>query len=64
MTDDYKFIYSDKAGISIGNNGYHYGIRVGDKVYDNMTTSGMKYEEWLADLGVGKVSGIRLDGGA
>ena len=44
-------IYSDKAGMSIGT-GYHYGVQVGDIVYDNMTTGGMKLDSWLEDLGL------------
>lgn len=43
-------IYSDKYGASIGDK-FHYGIRIGNMVYDNLTLKGMKCEEWLADLG-------------
>ena len=31
--------------------GYHYGVRVGDLVYDNMTLDGMMFDSWLTDLG-------------
>ena len=31
---------------------YHYGIQVGDVVYDNMTPKGMKLAKWLEDLGL------------
>lgn len=44
-------IYSDKAGDYIGR-GYHYGIKIGDTVYDNMTPDGMKLQDWLDDLGL------------
>ncbi|MBQ4524430.1 MAG: hypothetical protein IJA10_16040 [Lachnospiraceae bacterium] len=45
-------IYSDKAGTEIGL-GFHYGIQIDDLVYDNMTTGGMKFNDWLKDLGIG-----------
>ncbi len=44
-------IYSDKAKELIGN-GFHYGIRVGNKIYDNMTLEGIEFSEWLEDLGL------------
>ena len=44
-------IYSDKAGDVIGN-GYHYGVRVGDTIYDNMTPGGIGFDSWLDDLGL------------
>lgn len=31
--------------------GYHYGIRIGNMVYDNLTLAGMRCEDWLTDLG-------------
>lgn len=37
--------------MSIGQ-GYHYGVQVGDVVYDNMTPSGMEFNAWLEDLGL------------
>ena len=44
-------IYSDKAGDAVGN-GYHYGVKVGDTIYDNMTSDGMSFDAWLDDLGL------------
>ena len=44
-------IYSDKAGMSIGDN-YHYGIQVGNAVYDNLTPEGVPLDAWLEDLGL------------
>lgn len=44
-------IYSDKAAMSVGQ-GYHYGIQVGDVVYDNMTPGGLQLSSWLEDLGL------------
>lgn len=44
-------IYSDKEGKVIGD-GYHYGIKVGDTIYDNMTPKGMGFDSWLDDLGL------------
>ena len=46
-----SWVYSDKAGSEIGWK-YHYGIRIGDTVYDNMTPEGMKLQDWLDDLGL------------
>jgi hypothetical protein len=37
--------------VSIGI-GYHYGVQVGDIVYDNITIGGMKLADWLEDLGL------------
>lgn len=48
-------IYSDKYG-EIGRNGYHYGIQIGNLIFDNMNLTGMKCETWLFDLGVGQVA--------
>ena len=44
-------IYSDKVGMLIGLK-YHYGIQIGDVVYDNLTTGGMKFDNWIEDLGL------------
>ena len=44
-------IFSDKYQGIIGETGYHYGVRVGDVVYDNLTTEGMNFTEWINDLG-------------
>ena len=44
-------IYSDKFGSYIGVE-YHYGVQVGDTVYDNLTTYGMLLDAWLKDLGL------------
>jgi hypothetical protein len=46
-----KNIYSDKYGGIIGNNGFHYGVEVEGVVYDNLTTEGMLFSEWINDLG-------------
>ena len=35
-------IYSVKVGESIGVN-YHYGIKIGDTIYDNMISGGMNF---------------------
>ena len=52
------YVYSDKANMSIGNK-YHYGVKIGDFVYDNMTPNGMNFEAWLSDLGLtGEFDGI------
>ena len=45
-----QYICSKKYGGEIGETGYHYGIRVGDIVYDNLTPEGMNYNAWLQDL--------------
>ncbi|MBE5951411.1 MAG: hypothetical protein E7260_07415 [Lachnospiraceae bacterium] len=54
-------IYSDKAKISVGDN-YHYGIQIGDMVYDNMTPEGMKLQNWLDDLGLPQVQSKKESG--
>jgi hypothetical protein len=43
-------IYSDKAGEVISNNGAHRGVLADGKVYDNIHTSGIGYDEWLKDF--------------
>ncbi len=49
--DSIYSIYSDKAEAVIGN-GYHYGIKINDIIYDNMTPEGIKFDLWLEDLGL------------
>ena len=44
-------IYSDKAGLIIGY-GYHFGVKVGNTVYDYLTLGGMDFNLWLDDLGL------------
>ena len=44
-------IYSDRYGNIIGETGFHYGVRIGDIVYDNLMTEGMNFTEWINDLG-------------
>ena len=46
------YIYSDKFGGNISTNGLHEAIRIGDKIYDNMTPNGIEYNAWLDDLGI------------
>ena len=46
-----KNIYSDKYGGIIGDLGFHYGVEVEGVVYDNLTTEGMLFSEWINDLG-------------
>lgn len=58
--DSSSLVYSDKAGDVIGNE-FHYGIKVGDNVYDNLTLGGMSYNAWKADLGIGEVTGIKCE---
>lgn len=45
------FIWSDTYG-TISTNGRHYGIKIGDKLYDNLNPQGINYSDWLQDLGV------------
>jgi hypothetical protein len=35
---------------SITENGTHYGVRFGDRVFDNLSEVGLSLEEWLADF--------------
>jgi hypothetical protein len=35
---------------SITENGMHYGIQVGDLVFDNLATEGLPIDQWLADF--------------
>ena len=46
------YIYSDKYGGNISTNGQHDAIKIGDKIYDNMTPNGINYDDWLTDLGI------------
>lgn len=42
-------IYSEKYGNIIGYD-YHYGVKVGDTIYDNLTLEGMPFDKWLSDI--------------
>ncbi|NJL37463.1 MAG: hypothetical protein HC840_17980 [Leptolyngbyaceae cyanobacterium RM2_2_4] len=49
------YIVSDRLearGITepITENGIHYGVQVGEKVFDNLSAYGMRLEEWLSDF--------------
>jgi hypothetical protein len=44
------FIQSDEFG-SIATNGVHQAVKVGDTVFDNLRPSGIKYKDWIEDLG-------------
>lgn len=44
------FIWSDTAGKTISQNGFHTGIEFNGKVYDNIHTDGIEYEKWLDDF--------------
>ena len=39
-------------GKNISENGYHIGVKVGDKVYDNNNPLGIDYNSWDLDLGI------------
>jgi hypothetical protein len=42
-------VISKKNGV-IGDTGFHEGIKVGDTVFDNLNTSGIKFDDWINDL--------------
>jgi peptidoglycan hydrolase-like protein with peptidoglycan-binding domain len=44
------FIQSDEFG-SIATNGIHQAVKVGDTVFDNLHPNGIKYDDWIKDLG-------------
>ncbi len=44
------FIYSDRLGGVISQNGTHQAVRIGDTVFDNLNPNGIPYGEWLKDL--------------
>jgi len=44
------FIYSDRFGGVISQNGTHQAVRIGDTVFDNLNPNGIPYGEWLKDL--------------
>ena len=52
---DAPYIYSDKNGVIAKSNKYsnpyHDAIQVSDTVFDNMNPSGVKYDDWINDLG-------------
>jgi len=48
--EPYVNIWSDKLGDNISENGYHIGVRVGDKIYDNNNPMGVHYQNWYHDL--------------
>ena len=58
---DIQGIHSKKAKQVIGGD-YHYGVKVGDKVYDNLTREGMLEKDWLIDLWVGDPYGPKVRG--
>ena len=43
-------IYSNKNKV-ISTNGTHSAIKVNDKVFDNLNPNGVKYKDWIDDLG-------------
>lgn len=45
------YILSDKYGL-ISENGWHYAIKVGDIIFDNLNPEGVNYDDWLWDLGI------------
>jgi hypothetical protein len=46
------FIISERVGgdVSITQNGRHYGIETGGKVFDNLPGAELSKQEWLADF--------------
>ena len=49
-----KRIWSYKFDV-ISTNGKHRAIKIGDTIYDNLNPAGIKYEEWLYDLGIKEI---------
>ena len=45
-----KMVSTKLNGNAITETGYHIGIKVGGKVYDNNTLLGMKHRDWRADI--------------
>lgn len=35
---------------SITENGTHYGVKFGDRVFDNLSETGLLLKEWLSDF--------------
>ncbi len=35
---------------------YHYGFKIGDKIYDNLDPKGVDYNFWKDDLYIGELS--------
>lgn len=56
--DAVRYIFSDKLGREIGWK-LHYGIKIGDTIYDNLTLDGMDFTEWKIDLGIGRFHDIK-----
>lgn len=56
---DYILCNSYHGGkVAITENGRHFGVRVGDIMFDNLHTEGISFDEWLLDF-VGPI-GIRV----
>lgn len=54
-SDAEDYILSDRleaTGIyeSITENGTHYGVKVREKVFDNLSADGLSFEEWISDF--------------
>lgn len=58
--DAVRYIFSDKLGREIGWK-LHYGIKIGDTIYDNLTLDGMDFIGWKIDLGIGKFYAIMFE---
>jgi hypothetical protein len=53
-------IYHDDFGV-IGESGFHEGVRVGNRVYDNLHgVNGVPIDEWMRKVGVGEQSLLRV----
>jgi hypothetical protein len=47
-----RFIWSNKLGKNIAENGEHMAIKVDDMIFDNLNPDGIKFEKWAEDLGI------------
>ncbi|WP_445012645.1 papain fold toxin domain-containing protein [Aquimarina mycalae] len=45
-------MFSKTQNDVISTNGYHYGVEVDGKVFDNIHTGGIDYSDWKADFEV------------
>ena len=54
-------IWSNTKNDVIGKSGFHRGVLVGDKVFDNLHKNGIKYEDWVKDFdGIGGLKEFKI----